>query len=70
MEYPKTYFLVWTKFSKTVKYSVPDKHFSIQYTSVLLTPISIRTRVSSKEVCTVKGLQKGPIDIQKEAYIV
>jgi translation initiation factor 1 (eIF-1/SUI1) len=68
MEYQKTYFLVWTKFSKTVKYSVPDKHFSIQYASALL--ISISMRVSSKEVCTVKGLQKGPTDIKKEAYIV
>lgn len=70
MEYPKTYFLVWAKFSKTVKYSVPDKHFSIQYTSALSVPISIRTRVSFKEVCKMKRKQKSPTDIQNEAYIV
>lgn len=64
----QTYFLVWTKFSKTVKHSVPDKHFSIQYTPGLLITVRIRTRMSYQEISTTEINKRNQQISQRRIY--
>lgn len=68
-ESSKTYFLVWAKFSKPIKRSVPNKHLPIQNTPDDSVEFISELRMSD-QVVLWNNLHKTLISFPQRAYIV